>query len=330
MMGGSIGARSELGKGSTFHFNLLLPAAKSLETTGNIPHIDLTGIRALVVDDYRINCEILYQYLRSWGMVCDVSESGEEAYTMVMEALQQGTPYDIVLVDYNLGGINGLEFTDKIRRHPELAEKLMVMVTSSAYVDTVENLKARGLTGFLAKPFYPEQLKGLLQIIIDARYKNQKLALVTRHMVTRMLHTDTQKETAELTTYPGMRVLVVEDVKVNLVLITKVLEKHGLQVNSAANGREAVEMVQDFFYNLVFMDCQMPEMDGFEATRAIRIWEQENDKPRTAIVALTADAMIGDREKCLSAGMDDYLNKPLRFTDVANMLQKWLEPQQQS
>jgi CheY-like chemotaxis protein len=143
-------------------------------------------------------------------------------------------------------------------------------------------------------------------------------------MVARMMQADTQKHTSELVKYQGKRVLVVEDVTVNLLLITKVLEKHGIRVDAAANGKEALEMVKEFSYDLVLMDCQMPVMDGFTATQAIREWELAHGKPHTTIVALTADAMIGDRERCLQVGMDDYLNKPIRFTDVADMLEKWL------
>jgi signal transduction histidine kinase/NO-binding membrane sensor protein with MHYT domain/DNA-binding response OmpR family regulator/PAS domain-containing protein len=324
MMGGSIGAHSQPGSGSTFYFDLFLPIAKSLTTDGSIPHVDLTGIRALVVDDYRINCEILYQYLNSWGLTCDAFTSAEEALDAAIKAQSAKTPYDIALIDYHLGGMNGLEFVDRIRSNPALASLLLVMVTSAAQAEPSEKLKARGLTGFLTKPFYPEQLKALLQLIIDARWKAKPLALVTRHMVARMMQADTQKHTSELVKYQGKRVLVVEDVTVNLLLITKVLEKHGIRVDAAANGKEALEMVKEFSYDLVLMDCQMPVMDGFTATQAIREWELAHGKPHTTIVALTADAMIGDRERCLQVGMDDYLNKPIRFTDVADMLEKWL------
>ena len=122
--------------------------------------------------------------------------------------------------------------------------------------------------------------------------------------------------------FTNSSILVVEDMKVNLMLLTKILQKHGCKVSSAMNGKEAVEKVLNNNYDLVFMDCQMPEMDGFEATRIIR---QREDGKHTKIVALTADAMTGDREKCLSAGMDDYLNKPLRQEQITQILQKWIK-----
>jgi signal transduction histidine kinase/DNA-binding response OmpR family regulator len=324
MMGGAIGARSELGKGSTFHFDVLLPIAPEEAAHGNVPNIDLTGKRALVVDDYRINCEILYQYLHSWGMACDIFTSASDAYSAALKAHESGKPYDIALVDYRMDGMNGLEFAEKIRANPALAQKLMIMVTSATQVASADELKSKGLTGFLTKPFYPEQLKALLQIIVDAQTNGKDIGLVTRHLVTRMLNAESQKQTDVSKQYPHKRSLVVEDMKVNLMLVTKLLEKHGLRVDAAANGKEGVEMLRQFEYDIVFMDCQMPEMDGFEATAAIRKEEAERQKKHTTIVALTADAMIGDREKCLKAGMDDYLNKPLKFQEVANMLEKWL------
>lgn len=324
MMGGRIGVKSIFGHGSTFYFDILLPVAEKGDKLSTIPDVDLTGIRVLIVDDYRISCEILYQYLHNWGMYCDIYNSGEAALEGIIKAHADGNDYDIALLDYQLTGMNGLELLDKIRNTPGLGDKMLIMVTSAAQMASNDELKARGLTGFLTKPFYPEQLKTLLQMIIHARNIGKPQELITRHMITRIMHSDTNKHSPETKQYASKRVLAVEDIKVNLMLITKVLEKHGLRVDAAANGKEAVEMVREFNYDLILMDCQMPEMDGFEATKAIRLWEEKHNRRHTPIVALTADAMIGDREKCLNAGMDDYLNKPIKFHEIGEMLEKWL------
>lgn len=322
IMCGSIGVKSKPGKGSTFFFDILLPmGTKSEAEDALIPDFDLKNIRAIIIDDYKINQEILYRYLSGWGMVCDVFSSAEEALIASHKAYDKGKPYEIALVDYRLGGISGIEFSKRIKKDKKLNKKLLVMVTSAGVVAPSEELMANGLSGFLMKPFYPEQLKALLQIILDARAKGKKPdKLVTKHMITSMMH-HTYRTTKTLKQFTGKRVLAVEDVKVNLMLITKLLEKHGCIVESAINGKEAVNMLGKNSYDMVFMDCQMPEMDGFEATKAIR---KKEKKKHTIIVALTADAMTGDREKCLTAGMDDYLNKPVRQQEITTMLEKWL------
>ena len=143
-----------------------------------------------------------------------------------------------------------------------------------------------------------------------------------------MMQGDTRDSGIHRDMFPGAQVLVVEDMKVNLMLITRILEKHGCKVASAANGKEAVTMVKKHPYDIVFMDCQMPEMDGFEATKHIR--EEEDARRHTPIVALTADAMSGDREKCLNAGMDDYLNKPIKPEQITEMLKKWIGSQEKA
>ncbi len=325
MMEGSIRAKSELGKGSVFYFDILLPIGTKEEINDNIPKIDLKGYRALVVDDYKTNCEILYQYLHSWGMECDVFYSAEEAYEAANKAFKEGKPYDVALADYRMGGMSGLEFTQKIRKNKNLKDKLLVMVTSAGQIAPAKELKKKGLTGFLTKPFYPEQLKALLKIILYSRENNKKLdKLVTRHMVTCLMRDEADKATSEIKQYPDKRILVVEDMKVNLMLLTKILEKYGVRVDSAANGLEGLDMLKKFEYDLVFMDCQMPEMDGFEATKALRKHEKKETKDHTTIIALTADAMTGDQEKCLNAGMDDYLNKPVKTQEIADMMEKWL------
>lgn len=289
-----------------------------------IPDVNLASYRALVVDDYRINGEILYQYLHTWGMACDIVTSGEEAYRTASNAVTTGRGYDVIFVDYHMGDMNGLQFAEKVRQSPILAECILILVTSVTNVAPAEALKQKGFAGSLTKPFYPEQLKAILQIAVDAKTYKKNIGLITRHYVTSILHDKHQRSSEEFRQYPQKRALVVEDVKVNQMLITKLLEKHGMRVDTAANGKESVEIMSQFEYDITFMDCQMPVMDGFEATAAIREIEAKAHKRHSVIVALTADAMIGDREKCLKAGMDDYLNKPIRFHEVSLILEKWL------
>jgi len=325
MMDGYIKAESELGKGSVFKFNIIVKEGKSDDGVSKIPQIDLKGLRVLILDDYAINSDILQQYLENWGMLSQVFTSAEEAYDAAVKAYGDNKKFDVAIVDYHLGGMNGLDFARMIKKSPTLRESLSVIISSAAQIAPQTTLEEAGVNGFFSKPFYPQHLKAFLQILINAKMDRKKIGFITKHQVTQMLHADTAgKEGKEAKQYPDKKVLVVEDVKVNQMLITKVLSKHGLTVETADHGRIAVDKVRESDYDLIFMDCQMPELDGFEATAFIREYEEETKTPATPIVALTADALIGDREKCIKCGMDDYLNKPLRFEQVAEMLDKWL------
>jgi len=324
MMGGTIGVKSEFGKGSVFHFDIVLATSKRKGAQeSRVPDCDLSGLRVLAVDDMKLNQEILYQYLHTWRMRCDVCASADQAMKMLEDAAKNGDPYHFALIDYRISGTNGLQLAEWIKSSSVPLDATLFMITALGQVVTSSKLQEKGFAGFFIKPFYPDQLKAALQILWDAKKHGKELPLVTRHMVTTMLRTKTGESTIQPDMFLGTKVLAVEDMKVNMMLITKILEKHGCEVFPAVNGREAVEKMRTKHYDMVFMDCQMPEMDGFDATRKIR--EEEADHRRhTTIVALTADAMTGDREKCLQAGMDDYLNKPLKPQQVTDMLRKWL------
>jgi signal transduction histidine kinase/CheY-like chemotaxis protein/truncated hemoglobin YjbI len=326
LMGGSIGVTSELGKGAVFRFDVLLEQgerrANGRQTP--IPISELSNIRVLVVDDAEISSDIIYQHLHAWHMRCDICQSAEKALVMLKNAANENDPYQFALIDYRLKGkYSGKDLATWIKAEPTLQNPMLIMITALAQVVTSGCLEKNGFSGFLIKPFYPDHLKAVLQILWDAKKHGKKLPLVTRHLVTSMMHGDTCGETIQLDMFTDKRVLVVEDMKVNLMLINRILEKHGCTVISAANGKEAVETMRTERFDIVFMDCQMPEMDGFEATQHIRN-EEIAHRRHTAIVALTADAMSGDREKCLNAGMDDYINKPLKQEQVTKMLQKWV------
>lgn len=324
MMGGVISVESEPDKGSAFHFTITLSIGEQKSRETQLSECDLSGLRVLVVDDSRISREIMNQYLQAWHMRTDLCTSAEEALEKLEGAARDGDPYRFALIDYRLKGKNsGKDLAHWIKKAPALKDTLLFMITALAQVVTSGCLEKNGFSGFLIKPFYPDQLKAALQIIWDAKQQGKTIPLVNRHKVTVMLQGDTREDIIRPDMFPGKHVLVVEDMKVNLMLITKILEKHGCIVSFAVNGKEAVEKMREGRYEIVFMDCQMPEMDGFEATQRIRQEESEHRR-HTTIVALTADAMQGDREKCLAAGMDDYLNKPLKVEQITGMLNKWI------
>lgn len=327
MMGGTIFVKSIYGKGSTFFFDISLHVNHNQDDAEAIYNFDLTDIRVAVVDDNQLNQDILSEYLAGWKMPCDAFSSAEEAFISIENAFENGTPYEVALVDYNLGGMNGMELCKKINQSPQLKESLKVVIVSANTIpiEEPEKLMEDGLAGFLMKPFYPAQLKVLLQILLEAKKHDKKLgSLVTRHYISNMIPKDDKSSAAEIRQFKDTRALVVDDVKINVMLITKLLSKHGCKVDFAENGKIAVDMINNHCYDIIFMDCQMPEMDGFEATTKIRELEGIGTIRQNIIIALTADAMTGDRDKCLKSGMDDYLNKPVRPQEIAKMLEKWI------
>ncbi len=324
IMGGSISVTSELGKGSTFHFDVAMQRTEQRANERHISDCDLSGIRVLVVDDMKENRTIMCSYLTSWNIISDICTNAHEAYEMARRAQEEGKPYSFVMVDYYLDGKeNGKDLAKLFKSDPKTSDVILIMLTALSQVVSSENMMALGFSAFFIKPLYPVHFKATLQILMDAKMRGETLPLITRHQVTNMLHGKVRNESIQADMFNGTRVLVVEDMKVNLMLITKILEKHGCMVFSAANGRHGVKMINENRYDIVFMDCQMPEMDGFEATKCIR--DEEGGRRHTIIVALTADAMTGDREKCLKAGMDDYLNKPIKPEQITKVLTKWLK-----
>lgn len=325
-MGGSIGVRSEYGKGSTFYFDVLLERADGVQEAtppADIANVELEGVRVLIVDDYKLNHEILYQYLQRFHMRCDSCNSVEEALVRIRQAVEQEhDPYELALVDYNMPEHSGMEFVKQVHDAPLFKDTRIIMVTAVGQFMSQQHMQAAGASGFLSKPLYPAQLKLAMQLVLYSKTHDNTPAFVTRHTIRDSLSRLQENAADSFRSSGKLRVLVVEDIKINRMLITKLLEKYGCMVELAFNGKEGVVKYKDASFDIIFMDCQMPEMDGFEATKAIRAYEKEAGKTPTPIIALTADAMVGDREKCLNAGMDDYLNKPVRPNEIASMLQK--------
>lgn len=321
MMNGKISAGSVAGAGSTFCFSMVLPEGRQ-ERAVFMPSCDISGLRVLVVDDYNLNREVFYQYLKTLDMRCDVSSTVEEAYSMINAADKNNSPYSFVILDYKIGTEYSLDLSSNITQAGH-SKCLFCLVSATGNIIPADKLEHSGISAYMTKPLYPDQMEAMLRILWQARQNNQKPELVTRKFIDKILQDNASKGNHIERRFKGVRVLAVEDMKINLMLITKVLEKLGCSIDTAANGKEAVDMVRRFEYDIIFMDCQMPEMDGFEASRTIRRLEITNSR-HTTIVALTADAMTGDREKCINAGMDDYINKPFKPEQIAEMIQKWV------
>jgi CheY-like chemotaxis protein len=325
MMGGEIGVDSSEGAGSTFWFILPLPVS---DQPVPLPpsYATLEGVRALVVDDNPVNRRLVGERLTAWGVRVDTCECGPEALAALKVAAQAGDPYAMAIIDYQMPGMDGEKLGQRIRNDPALIDTMMVMLTSVGRQGDAQRLRGVGFDGYLLKPVRYSQLYGMLLMIRGGRQSGQSIGFVTRHTLAEAgdhlprppapcAVPEKQDPTVQA------RALVAEDNVVNQRLSRAILEKLGCQVDIASNGREAIEKLASSEYDVVFMDCQMPEMDGYEATREIR--KRFGNQDRIPIVAMTAHAMPGDREKCLHAGMDDYISKPVRPENFEAALERW-------
>lgn len=318
LMGGTMELESELGRGSVFRFRLTMPVGAWKPSMNGEALRTLQGLRALVVDDYPINRQILCHTLTGWGMVCDEAENGHQALERVRNMAAQGILYDVVFLDMDMPDMNGLELACNIKKMPQCAGVELVMLSSMQVASNKTN-QEHGIRHFLTKPVRTSSLYNCLITLFRDRKSRMSAVETSRDVIPKAA--SPIKEIA-----PGRKVLVVEDNQVNQEFCRGLLELFGCQVDIACNGLQALDKLRKETYDLVFMDCQMPEMDGYEATREFRKMEAERSGVgrRTPVVALTAHATLEDREKCLAAGMDDYLSKPFKIEQMRAILEKYL------
>ena len=312
MMGGRIWLESEPGAGSRFYFTAKLNDSQQQERSNAEDGNDLLrGTNVLIVDDNRTNQRILQGILGHWEMITTTASSGEEALAALSAAARSAKPFTLVLTDMRMPGMNGFELVQGVRQRPERSTATIMMLTSVGHRGDANRCKELGVSAYLLKPLRQAELREAISQVLRAPRQEQTSQLITRFS----LH-DVRGQSGTL------RVLVAEDNAVNQRLITRLLEKRGHHVKVATNGREALAALEKSAFDLVLMDVQMPDMDGLDATAAIRQKEIATAK-RQPIIALTAHAMKGDEERCLAAGMDGYLTKPLRAPELDALLEKY-------
>lgn len=317
MMNGHIDCISEPGRGSEFWLEVTLTKASGTQIVPMAQSNALSGLRAMIIDDNATNRKLLAHQMTSWEVKQESAESGIKGLNMLHQAVAEGKPFDMVILDMHMPHIDGLEVARLIKKDPSLKKTRMIMLTSVGIRGDARLAREAGIKAYLTKPVRQIDLYNSLVTLMkgDPTADDQLI---------------TQYNFEKSSTVFNAKILVAEDNIVNQQVAIGVLRKLGCNVDLTMNGREALHSFENNHYDLIFMDCQMPHMDGYEATTEIRSMEnRETGNKRIPVIALTANALTGDREKCLAAGMDDYISKPFGIDQIANILKRWLPDKQQ-
>ena len=312
MMGGEIGVISEEGQGSEFWFTVRLGKQAEKAQAESLPTVDLLNVRALIVDDNATSREILTTCLAAWGMRVSDAYDGPVALRALYQAQAENDPFKIAIIDMQMPGMNGEMLGRTIKADERLADIRMVLMTSLGKRGDARKMEQIGFDAFLTKPIRQSELFGCLSVVLADRAEARPVqSIVTRHTIRELRRGVT-------------RILLAEDNITNQQVALGILKKLGLTADAVANGAEAIRALEIIPYDLVLMDVQMPEMDGLEATRNIRDPQSAVLNHAIPIIAMTAHAMQGDLERCMEAGMNDYLTKPVDPQALSEALDKWL------
>jgi len=321
MMGGEIEVTSQFGAGAEFRFSAVFGkqplSAREMYSAPGPEKEALQGIRILAVDDNAVNRLVISGMLDSWKIRYEMTDAGDRALDMLRKAHRQKDPFEVVILDMHMPEMDGRQLGAAIFSDPDLKTTRLILLTSIGMRGDAEKFKQAGFHGYLTKPVKRSLLFDCLAEVTrgasSSRSTGPPASLVTRHTISEARRRRT-------------RILLAEDNIVNQKVALSILQKLGYGADAVADGTEAVKALEQIPYDLVFMDCQMPELDGFEATAVIRSSDSPVLNHRVPIIAMTAHAMQGDRNRCLDVGMNDYLAKPISPHMVSEMLEKWLSP----
>jgi two-component system sensor histidine kinase/response regulator len=317
MMGGRIGVDSEEGKGSEIWFTANFEKQPEDKERRVVVPEEIAGRRILVVAEHAANRQVLCEQLKMWGCRYKEASDGSQALEELGRAVIGKDPFDITIIDLHIPEMDGKTLGQKIKQNPDLKNTLLVLMTLMGERGDGKRFQEIGFDAYLTKPVKQLQLYDCLAAVTGLQKEapaDQAKAIVTRHSLA-----DDKKR--------KVRILLAEDNIINTKVALHILERFGYNADAVTNGKQAIKALETASYDLVLMDCQMPEMDGYEATGEIRNPESKVLDHKVPIIAMTAHAMKGDREKCLEAGMDDYLSKPVNPQTLSDILEKWLVKQ---
>ena len=317
LMGGEMGVESEEGTGSTFWFTVVLEEAPGEGAQPLVAPGNLRDVRVLVVDDSSTSRQLLVEHLTCWGCQPDATENAPAALSKLRQANAEGRPYSLAVIDHLPPALDGEALGREIKSDATLADVRLILVTRVGAPGDAKRMEGAGFAAYLTKPIGTSELLDGLLAVIGARLPDESIRpqpILTRHGIF-----ENRSRRA--------RILLVEDHDVNREVVLAILETKGLSADIATNGLEALEAIERSTYDVVLMDCQMPQMDGFTAVAEIR--RRETGRSRLPVIALTAHAMTGDRERCLEAGMDDYLSKPFDAGQLISKVVHWADQGQE-